>query len=81
MKEVNVYYKYLRCPDLRYNNFDILSSSIALDKLDLVCSERVKAKLNSGYIITQWKHCEIIGFLMDKIGENKKIPQGWENAC
>ena len=52
-KGVNGDHKYLRCTYILYNNFDILCSSIALDKVDLVCIETDKAKPtenDSGFI-------------------------------
>ena len=36
--------KFLRCTYLRYNSFAFLHSEIALDKVDLLCSEPVKSK-------------------------------------
>ena len=53
LKEGNGDQKYLRCPDLQENNFDLLCSSIALDKVNLECSETVKdksTKNDSGFI-------------------------------
>ena len=35
LKEGNGDKKYLRCPDLRYNNFEVICSVIALYKVDL----------------------------------------------
>ena len=36
-KEGNGDHKYLRCPYLRDNNFEVLCSKIALDKVNLEC--------------------------------------------
>ena len=47
LKEGNGKNKYLRCPDLQYNSFEVLRSAIAQDKTDLECEETVEAK-NSG---------------------------------
>ena len=35
--------KYLMCPDLWENKFEVMRSKIALDKIDLECAETVKA--------------------------------------
>ena len=43
-KEGNGDQKYLRCPDLQDNKFEVLFSAIALDKITLDCAENVKAK-------------------------------------
>ena len=53
MKKDNGDHKYLRCPDLRYNNFQVLRSAIALDKINLDYAENFKAKPtgnDSGFI-------------------------------
>ena len=53
LKEVNGDHKYLRFPGICGNNFDILRSSITLNKVYLVCVETVKAKpteIDSGFI-------------------------------
>ena len=52
-KEGNGDHKYLMFTDIRDNNFEVLHSAIALDKVDLEFSETVKAKPtknNSGFI-------------------------------
>ena len=36
--------KYTRCPDLQDENFEVMRSSISLDKFDLECAETVKTK-------------------------------------
>ena len=36
---------YLKCPDILYDNFMVLNSLIALDKLDLVCEKLLKINL------------------------------------
>ena len=41
-EEINYYHKYLRCPDLQDNNFEVLSRAIILGKVDLVCEKTVK---------------------------------------
>ena len=54
LKEGNSDRKYLRCLDLRDNNFEVLRLEIALDKADLGCAETVKSKPTgyySGFII------------------------------
>ena len=38
---------YLKCPDILYDNFMVLNSLIALDKLDLVCEKLLKNKPTS----------------------------------
>ena len=51
--EDNNNHKFLRCPDLRDNNFEFLSLAITLDKINLECAENVKAKptgKDSGFI-------------------------------
>ena len=53
LREFNGDQKYLRCPDLQDNSFEVLSSEITQDKIDLDCAETVKAKPTvngSGYI-------------------------------
>ena len=44
LKEVNGDHKYLRRPDIWYSNFEVIRSSITLDKVDLVCAENLKYK-------------------------------------
>ena len=44
MKEGNVGQKISRCPNIRDNNFNVLRSAIALNKVDLECAENVRAK-------------------------------------
>ena len=46
-------HKFLTCPDLIYNNFEVLRSAISLDKVEFECAETVKAKPtrnDSGFI-------------------------------
>ena len=53
LKEGDGAHNYLRCLDLRYNNFEVLRPEISLDKVDLVCEETVKNKPtrnDSGFI-------------------------------
>ena len=53
LKKNNDYRNLLRCLDLLDINFEVLSSSIALDKLDVECAENVEAKPtgnDSGFI-------------------------------
>ena len=53
LKEGNIDHKFLRCPDLRDNDFGDLRSEITLDKVDLDYSETVKARPtvnDSGFI-------------------------------
>ena len=38
LKEDNDDHKYLKCPYLRDKTFEVISSSIALNKVDLVCA-------------------------------------------
>ena len=62
LKESDDYHKFLRCPDLWDNNFEVLSLEIALDKVDLECAETVKSKPtgnDSGFI----PYSNIINFL------------------
>ena len=49
LKEGNGDHKYLRCRYLQYKNFEVMSSAIALDKIDLDCAENVKAKPTGDY--------------------------------
>ena len=49
LKEGNGDHKYLRCTDLWYNNFEVLRSEIALDKVNLECAETVKYKPTRNY--------------------------------
>ena len=53
LKEGNGYHKFIRCPDLGDNNFEVLRSEITLDNVDIDCAETVKAKPtgnDSGFI-------------------------------
>ena len=53
LKEGNGDRKHFRCIYNIDNNFEVLRSEIALDKVDLVCEETVKVKPtrnNSGFI-------------------------------
>ena len=53
LNEGNSEQKYLRCPDLWDNNFEVLRSSIALDKVDIECANIVKpepTRNDSGFI-------------------------------
>ena len=43
-KEVNGYHKYLRFTYIQDNNFEFLRSDIALNKVDLLREETVRAK-------------------------------------
>ena len=49
LKEGNGYHKYLQCPDIQDNNFEIMCSTISLNKVDLACSKTVKAKPTGNY--------------------------------
>ena len=52
-KEFNGDQKYIRCPDLRDNNFEVMHSAITFYKVDLTCAETVKYKPtgnDSGFI-------------------------------
>ena len=44
LKEDNGDQKCLMCADLRDNNFGVICSEIALDKVDLECAETFKDK-------------------------------------
>ena len=44
LKEGNGDQKYIRWPDLWDNFFEVMSSTIALDKVKLMCAETVKDK-------------------------------------
>ena len=44
VKEGNGDQKFLMCPDLRDNNFEVLSSSITQDKTDPELAENVESK-------------------------------------
>ena len=50
LKYVKGDHKCLRCPDLLYNNFEVLCSEIALDKIDLECAATFKAKPTKNYL-------------------------------
>ena len=41
-EELNDDNKYLRCPDVQDNNFEVLIRASILDKVDLVCKKTVK---------------------------------------
>ena len=43
LKDGNGDHKYLRCPYPQYENFEVLCSVIALNEVDLVCAETVRA--------------------------------------
>ena len=45
LKESNGDHKYLRCPDIRDNNFEVMRPAITLDKVDQNCAETVEKKL------------------------------------
>ena len=49
LKEGDGYHNYLRFPDLRDNNFDVMHSEIALDNVYLVCAETFKYKPTGNY--------------------------------
>ena len=51
-------------------NFDVLSSAIALNKIDLDCAETVKSKPtgNGSGFITYSKKINVYGIWLDKIG-------------
>ena len=54
LKESNDDYMYLRRPYLRDNKFGVMSSAIVLDKIDIDCTENIKAEPtvdDSGFII------------------------------
>ena len=44
LKEGNGNHKFLRCSDLQDKNFEVLSSAIALDKINLECAKNGNAK-------------------------------------
>ena len=44
LREVGGDHNFLSCPYLLDNKFEVLHSVIALDKVDLDCTENVKAK-------------------------------------
>ena len=53
LEEGNGDHKFLRCLDLQDNNFEVLCSEIALDKVDIECEGTVKTKTtvnDSGFI-------------------------------
>ena len=41
LKEGNDDHKYLKCPYIIYNNFEVMSSDIALGKADLYFAETI----------------------------------------
>ena len=49
LKGGNGYHKYLRCSDIRGDNFYIMRSEISLNKVDQVCAEIVKDKTTGKY--------------------------------
>ena len=67
-KSFNGDHKYLRCPYLKYNNFDIMSSSIMLYKVDPVCAKTVKSKPTVKYsgFITYSNIIYFSGIWLDK---------------
>ena len=46
LKEGNGDHKYLRCQNIWDNNFEVMRSEIALDKVDMACAETIKDKYN-----------------------------------
>ena len=70
LKECNGDQKYLRCPDLRDKNFEVLRSSMALDKVDLVYAETVQYKINRNYsgFITYSDTINVYGVWLDNSG-------------
>ena len=55
LREVNDNHKYLRCPDLRYNNLEVFHVAIVLDKADLVCAVKEKSIIYDAGFITYSK--------------------------
>ena len=70
LKEGNVDQRHLRCPDLRGKTFDVISSSISLDKFVFYCAETVKAKPtgNDSCFITYSKIINFACKWLDKSG-------------
>ena len=54
LKEVNSDHKYLQCPYLQENNFEVPRSAILLDKEGLACAETIKVEttINGSSFIT-----------------------------
>ena len=44
LEKGNFDHTFLRCPDLRDNNFEVLRSEIALDKVNFECTGTIKSK-------------------------------------
>ena len=67
LKEGNGDYRFIRFPDLRYNNFEVLCSVIALDKINLDCAENVKSKATGNYssFITYSNTINFVGEWLD----------------
>ena len=70
LKEGNGYHKYLQCPDIQDNNFEIMCSTISLNKVDLACSKTVKAKPTGNYsgFITYSNTVYVAGIWLDNCG-------------
>ena len=77
LKEDNVDHKFLRCPYFRDNNFEVLRSSITLDKFDLYYKETVKAKPtgNDSVFIT---HSNTINFASKWLDNSGYLITQWK---
>ena len=66
-KEGNGYHKFLMCPDLRDNNFEVLCSVITLDEINLYCAENVKTKFtgNNSVFITYSNKINLVSEWLD----------------
>ena len=49
LKEGNVNHRYLMCPELWSNNFEVIVAAISLNKVDLGCKDILIAKHTSDY--------------------------------
>ena len=45
LKEVNVCHKYLKRPNIQDSIFEVLRTSVSLDKVDLSCAKVLRVKL------------------------------------
>ena len=69
-KEGNGDQRYLRCPYVRDNNFEVLFSEIALYQVDLECAETFKSNstVNGSVFITYSNTINFSGEWLDKSG-------------
>ena len=68
------------CPDVRYNNFKVLRSSIVLDKFNLECSDTVKSKptRNDSVFIHYSNTINLASICLDNSGY---LINQWQKNC